>query len=118
MAMVWQAVGALTSAPPTPVIHSPDIANLCSLASMTMMFMGVHESEFLKMAQALYRHCKEQEPETFNALVDEFLDLKVANRALNRDEMIPEEQRDYDIRSAELRQDMLEAIQHIVSQDG
>jgi hypothetical protein len=114
MAMVWQAVRALTSDPPREVIHIPDILNLCALASMTMMFVGAHESQALQMAQALCRHCKEQDLPTFEHLLQEFSDLKIANRAYNRANMDSEDLKDYDARSASLRKNMLEAIQHMV----
>jgi hypothetical protein len=114
MAMVWQAVRALTSHPPREVIHIPDILNLCALASMTMMFVGTHESQALQLAQALCRHCKEQNPDTFELLLQDFSDLKIANRAYDRANMDPEELKDHDARSASFRRNMLEAIQHMM----
>jgi hypothetical protein len=118
MAMVWQAVRALTSTPPKQALHSPDILNLCALASMTMMFIGVHEQKGLQMAQALCRHCKEQEPNAFDVLLGEFSDLKIANCAYNPDDMDAQELEECRTKCLSLRKNMLEAIKHIVPEPG
>ncbi|KAF8315302.1 uncharacterized protein EI90DRAFT_3135283 [Cantharellus anzutake] len=118
MAMVWQAVLALTSTPLKQVLHSPDILNLCVLALMTMMFIGAHEHNTLQMAQALCCHCKEQELNTFDVLLEEFSDLKIVNCAWNPEEMDAQEHEECHTKSISFRKNMLEAIEHIVPEPG
>jgi hypothetical protein len=85
---------------------------------MTMMFIGAQEEKALQMAQALCRHCKEQEPDTFEGLLEEFSNLKIANCAFNAEDMDAREREQCSAKCVSFRKDMLEAIKHIVSEPG
>ncbi|KAF8321885.1 uncharacterized protein EI90DRAFT_3157847 [Cantharellus anzutake] len=75
MAMVWNAVCAVSTAQEQP-IHSPDIVNLCSLAFMAMEFIGDYDPHFSEMAKSLWRYCAEQRLDACSQFLNEFSHVK------------------------------------------
>ncbi|KAF8324198.1 uncharacterized protein EI90DRAFT_3076250, partial [Cantharellus anzutake] len=71
MAMVWNAVCALSTAQEQP-IHSPDIVNLFSLALMAMEFVGDREPRYSEMTKSLGRYCAEQGADSCSRFLNEF----------------------------------------------
>ncbi|KAF8322958.1 uncharacterized protein EI90DRAFT_3246409 [Cantharellus anzutake] len=61
---------------------------------------------------------EEQEPNTFDVLLEEFSDLKIANCAWNPEEMDAQEHEECCTKSISFRKNMLEAIKHIVPEPG
>jgi hypothetical protein len=111
-AMVWKAVHAL-SCDGQPV-HSPPVTELFSLAVMMVMFIGEHEPKSGEMAKALGRHCAEQDWDACLNISQRFHNLRIANNAYKLDKLHPTELAKYRARAALLRQNMREAVQHML----
>ncbi|KAF8312432.1 uncharacterized protein EI90DRAFT_3093584 [Cantharellus anzutake] len=63
MAMVWNAVCAVSTGQEQP-IHSPDLVNLASLAAMATEFIGDREPRFSGVVRSLVHYCADQEPDS------------------------------------------------------
>ncbi|KAF8315532.1 uncharacterized protein EI90DRAFT_3088232 [Cantharellus anzutake] len=99
IAMVLKAVDAL-STPDKEIVHSPDTANLFSLASMAMMFLGTHGPDMMKIAKALSRHY-----------------LRIANHAYKEDCLTSREREEYDIMATFFRRSMMTAVKNMFSSE-
>jgi hypothetical protein len=111
MAMVWKAAHALSNA--EEPLHSPSVINLFSLASMAMMFIGDYRPEIHEMAKGLCHYCATQQPLDCSQLLDQFNDLRIANRAYELHDLDPDVRMGYVSKADSLRQDMMQAVQHI-----
>ncbi|KAF8324610.1 uncharacterized protein EI90DRAFT_2329837 [Cantharellus anzutake] len=74
MAMVSNAARAI-SAPHGQPIHSPDIANLFSLATMATEFIG-DQPRFSEMTKSLKRYCAQRGPDSCSQFLKEFSRIK------------------------------------------
>ncbi|KAF8315523.1 uncharacterized protein EI90DRAFT_3088223 [Cantharellus anzutake] len=107
IAMVLKAVDAL-STPDKEIVHSPDTANLFSLASMAMMFLGTHGPDMMKIAKALSRHCTEEGVRRY---------LRIANHAYKEDCLTSREREEYDIMATFFRRSMMTAVKNMFSSE-
>src|SRR5260221_5357862 len=77
--MVCQVVSTISSG--KHPLHLLDLENTFSLASMAMMLLGDQEPKVTELARALCHHSQDLEADTCSKLLNQFLDLRIANLA-------------------------------------
>ena len=81
---------------------------------MAMMFLGDQEPQVTELARALCRHSQDLEADKCSELLNQFLNLRIANLAYKSADLDGEVVKQYDEKASGFRESMREAIQPIL----